>query len=283
MRNPILNEIDALLAPFPGDLGFYAKNLVTGEEVAHRADEVMPTASTIKVGIMAALYRQIETREVDPSRRIAVPAEDRYGGTGVLKDFEPGIEPTVNDLCRMMIIVSDNTATRMLVRLLGKDRINASFDDWTLPRTRVIMQENNAGLRDYAVSTARELGRLYELIATDGFLTPASCAAMRYHLSRQQHLEQIPRYLPYNQYFPEFGNEQPLRVMNKIGCSSGVRVDAAIVQSQETTFVIATMNEGDTGTHYRVDHPGNVLNGKIARIVFETWMPDVATASAGSR
>jgi beta-lactamase class A len=273
----ILAGVDRALAEFPGDLGFYAKNLTTGEDVGHRADAVMPTASVIKVGIMAELYRQAETGEVDLGRRLTVTKEDSYGGTGVLKEFEPGVEPTIRDLCRMMIVVSDNVATGMLVRLLGKDRINQSFDEWGLAQTELVWNiKLGDDIRQYAISTPRDLGRLMELIATDGFLTPESTAAMRYHLSRQQHLEQIPRYLPYNQFAAEVGMEQPLSVMNKIGNYMGMRVDAAIVAAPDVSFVIATMNEGSSDPHFRVDHEGNVLNGRLGRVVFDAWVPEGA-------
>lgn len=83
--NPaILARIDEDLAPFSGVLGCYAKNLDTGEEVGHRADEVMPTASVIKVGILAERYRQAEAGEVDLAPRLPLTAADWYGGTGVL-------------------------------------------------------------------------------------------------------------------------------------------------------------------------------------------------------
>lgn len=270
----ILARVDEALASFPGVLGFYAKNLTTGEEVGYRADEVMPTASVIKVGILAELYRQAEAGEVDLERRLTLREEDRYGGTGVLKEFRPGLQPTVTDLARMMIVVSDNVATGMLVRLLGKDRINRSFDEWGLPRTELIWNLRlGDDIRQYAVSTPRELGRLMELIATDGFLTPASCAAMRHHLSRQQHLEQIPRYLPYNQYAADVGLEQPVSVMNKIGNYMGMRADAAIIAAPGVTFVIATINEGSPDPHFRVDHEGNILNGRVGKAVFDAWVP----------
>jgi beta-lactamase class A len=272
--DPILGRVDEALADFPGVLGFYAKNLSTGEEVGHRVDAVMPTASVIKVGIMAELYRQAEAGEVDLGRRLTVQASDHYGGTGVLKEFEPGVQPTLTDLCRMMIVVSDNVATGMLVRLLGKDRINRSFDDWGLSQTELVWNiKLGDDIRQYAVSTPRDLGRLMELIATDGFLTPASTAAMRYHLSRQQHLEQIPRYLPYDQYATEIGREQPVSVMNKIGNYMGMRADAAIVAAPGITFVVAAMNEGSPDSHFRVDHEGNVLNGRVGRAVFDAWVP----------
>ncbi len=270
----ILRRIDEALRAFPGVLGMYAKNLTTGEEVGHRADAVMPTASTIKVGIMAELYRQAEAGAVDLAQRVTVQPSDWYGGTGVLKEFAPGLTPTIADLCRMMIVVSDNVATGILVRMLGKDRINQSFQDWGLTNTQLVWNLQLGGdIRQYAVSTPRELGRLMELIATDGFLSPSACAAMRDHLGRQQHLEQIPRFLPYNQYASELGRAQPVRVMNKIGNYMGMRADVAIVTASGARFVLATMNEGHPDPHFHVDHPGNVLNGQVARIVFDAWVP----------
>jgi beta-lactamase class A len=270
----ILADVDRALAEFPGVLGFYAKNLTTGEEVGHRADAVMPTASVIKVGIMAELYRQVDAGEVDLSRRLTVTKDDYYGGTGVLKEFEPGVAPTILDLCRMMIVVSDNVATGMLVRLLGKDRINQSFDDWGLTQTELVWNiKLGDDIRQYAVSTPRDLGRLMELIASDGFLAPESTKAMRYHLSRQQHLEQLPRYLPHNQFASDVGIEQPLSVMNKIGNYMGMRADAMIVIAPGITFVVAAMNEGSPDPHFQVDHEGNVLNGRVGRAVFDAWVP----------
>jgi beta-lactamase class A len=271
----ILASIDKALSTFPGELGFYAKNLDTGEEVGHRADAVMPTASVIKVGIMAELYRQAEAGDVDLGDRLTVTPDDKYGGTGVLKEFEPGVSPTLTDLCRMMIVVSDNVATGMLVRLLGKDRINQSFDDWGLSKTELVWNiQLGDDIRQYAVSTPRDLGRLMEFIATDGFLTPSSTEAMRYHLSRQQHLEQMGRYIPYNPYASEIGMEQPITLMNKIGNYMGMRADAAIVFAPGARFVVASMNEGSPENHFRVDHEGNILNGRTAKAVFDAWVPE---------
>jgi beta-lactamase class A len=268
----MLARIDEATASFSGVLGCYAKNLTTGEALGIRADAVMPTASVIKVGIMAELYRQGRAGEIDLQTRMRVEPGDWYGGTGVLKELMPGIEPMVADLCRLMIIVSDNVATGMLVKRLGKDRINASFRDWGLPRTELVMtMELGGDIRRYAVSTPRELGRLYELIATDGFLTPEDCATIRDHLGRQQHLEQIPRGLPYNQFATEVGHEQAVRVYNKIGNYMGVRVDAALITTPAVSFILVTMNEGSNDHGFAIDQEGNVLNGRIGRIVFDAW------------
>ena len=85
----LLSEIEAAVARFSGEFGLHAKNLATGAEVGYRADASMPTASVIKVCVLAELYRQVEAGSVDLDERLPVTAEDWYGGSGVLKEFAP--------------------------------------------------------------------------------------------------------------------------------------------------------------------------------------------------
>src|SRR3954447_3516420 len=97
-RQP-LDRITAETADFPGTIGYYAKNLCTGQEIGQNADLELPTASVIKVAIMAELYRQFENGEIDLGERVELKASDWWGGTGILKELLPGIKPTVADLC----------------------------------------------------------------------------------------------------------------------------------------------------------------------------------------
>lgn len=257
---------------FSGEFGVYAKNLATGESVGFREDAVMPTASVIKVCVLCELYRQANEGLVDLHQRREVTPEDWWGGSGVLKEFEPGVAPTVQDLARMMIVVSDNVATGMLVRLLSKEQINQTMRDWGLAETTLVWQmELGADIRNYAVSTPRELARLMELIASDAILTPEACVAIRDHLSRQQYLDQIPRYLPYNPYAIYVGETSEVMVANKTGFYTGVRADAAIVTARDFTFVIATMNEMSVDPSFSPDHEGLLLNGAVAKLVYEAW------------
>ncbi len=265
-------RISGRAAEFTGQFGMFAKNLQTGDEVGINADAVMPTASVIKVAVLAELYRQVDAGRIDLDERREVTPDDWWGGSGVLKEFAPGLAPTINDLARMMIIVSDNVATGMLVRLLGKDAINASMREWGLQDTTLVWQMTlGEDVRNYAVSTPRELARLMELIATDAIISPEACAAMRDHLSRQQYLDQIPRYLPYNPYARYVGADDSMQIYNKTGFYPGVRADAAIVTAPDCRFVIATMTEGSTDESFRMDHEGTLLNGASAQLVYEAW------------
>jgi beta-lactamase class A len=257
---------------FSGEFGMFAQNLTTGETVGINEDALMPTASVIKIGILCDLYRQAGEGLVDLGERREVTPDDWWGGSGVLKELAPGIAPTIADLARLMIIVSDNVATGMLVRLLGRERINETLRAWGLAQTELIWKMAlGSDIRDYALSTPRELARLLELIATDAVLTPEACAAIRDHLSRQQYLDQIPRYLPYNPYAAYAGEPSLVSVANKTGFYPGVRADAAIVSGEEFTFVIAAMTDKSADQGFRPDHEGMRLNGAAAKLVYEAW------------
>jgi beta-lactamase class A len=257
---------------FSGEFGMFAQNLTTGETVGINEDALMPTASVIKIGILCDLYRQAGEGLVDLGERREVTPDDWWGGSGVLKELAPGIAPTIADLARLMIIVSDNVATGMLVRLLGRERINETLRAWGLAQTELIWKMAlGSDIRDYALSTPRELAGLLELIATDAVLTPEACAAIRDHLSRQQYLDQIPRYLPYNPYAAYAGEPSLVSVANKTGFYPGVRADAAIVSGEEFTFVIAAMTDKSADQGFRPDHEGMLLNGAAAKLVYEAW------------
>ncbi len=264
--------IDAAMGQFPGRLCVYARNLRSGEEVGRDADAVMPTASVIKVPIMAVLYDRVARGEIDLGQRVVLEAADWRGGTGILKELQPGLEPTIGDLCRVMICLSDNIATRMLVRMLGNEQINATLATWGYASTRTIFEmDPGDDIRSYALSTARDLGRMMTAIAEGMLVSAEANAAMLHHLSRQQHLEQIPRGLPFSPYLEESGRSQAVHVYNKIGCYKGMRADAAYVEAPAGRFVLVTINEGSADEGYGVDHEGNVLNGRIGKIVFDRW------------
>jgi len=264
--------IAAAAAPFSGVFACRAENLTTGETAGFDADALLPAASTIKVGVMAAVYAAIEAGEMDPEERIMVAAEHWRPGSGVLKELAPGLAPTVADLVRLMTVVSDNVATLILVERLGVARINAALRGWGLEQTTLVW-DLDKGPRDYAVATPRELARLMALIATDAIVSPNACAAMRDHLARQQYRDQIGRYLPFHPYWNDPHRPQPMALMNKTGFQAAVRADAAIMSAAGTVFVLATMTEGSRDRGFAPEQEGAVLNGRVARLVFDTWVP----------
>jgi len=104
----------AIVAPSAGRFG-------------HNADRRFVAASTIKIFVMIELYRQIDAGTHSPGERRVLRVEDRARGSGVMLHLHEGMEFTLNDLCYLMMSISDNTATNMLIDLFGMERINATM------------------------------------------------------------------------------------------------------------------------------------------------------------
>ena len=115
-KEPTLEErVGAQIDGLDAKSALHAKHLPSGREIAIRADEPMNSVSVIKIAIMVLAYRDAETKRLNLQERHVLQPEDKRGGSGVLRSFEPGLLPTYRDLITQMIITSDNTATDIII------------------------------------------------------------------------------------------------------------------------------------------------------------------------
>lgn len=132
-------SIEAMLDSLDARTALYAKHLPSGREIAIRADQPMNTLSVIKVPIMIQAFRDAEAGRLRLGDRYTVQPEDLRRGSGLLQTFDVGLSPTYRDLVEQMIITSDNTATDLLIRVVGQDRVNESLAAWGFRDTRLRM------------------------------------------------------------------------------------------------------------------------------------------------
>jgi beta-lactamase class A len=228
-ENALVEALANARKGFTGRQSLHAKNLSTGEIVAIDSDVQAPTASVIKVPIMAALYHEIDLGRFTEEHLLSMQESDRRYGTGVIRDLTVGREFSVFDLCRLMIVLSDNTATRMLADLIGVDRINEILREWGFAATELRYQSwTPHDPREYAVSNAFEIATLLERLDAGTLLSRESTSACLEHLRTQQDHSQLPRWLPYHEYSEATGLHNDLTIWNKTGQMQGVRTDAAI-------------------------------------------------------
>jgi beta-lactamase class A len=138
LASPTLEEtIRARLDSLQAQSSFYAKHLVTGREVAVRADVPMNTASVIKIPVMILAFRDADAGKLDLDERYRIRPEDQRRGSGLLQTFAPGLQPTLRDIITQMIITSDNTATDIMIGKVGRDRVNRLLDSLGYRQTRL--------------------------------------------------------------------------------------------------------------------------------------------------
>lgn len=257
---------------FSGRQSLYAKNLTSGAIVAIDSDTEVPTASVIKVPIMAALYHEIDRGRFTEAQLLPMNESDRRYGTGVIRDLTVGREFSVFDLCRLMIVLSDNTATRMLIFLIGLDRINEILRGWGFQVTELRYQSwTPPDPKEYAVSTAFEMATLLERLDAGELLSPVSTRITMEHLRAQQDHAQLPRWLPYHEHYQRSGLLNELSIWNKTGQMTGVRTDAAIFSVRSTKWIVASFTRDSIDHSYRLDHEGMLLNARTGLALYDAW------------
>ena len=138
-KSEITKLVEAELAAFPAKTGVYVKHLVTGEEIAVRADEAFSSASVIKIPILVRAFQMAEAKTLDLRERVAIGRAELRDGSGVLQYHDLGLTPTVHDLITQMVITSDNTATDvMTLKVGGVDRLNAWLASSGYPKIRMV-------------------------------------------------------------------------------------------------------------------------------------------------
>ena len=127
-----------LLNPPTGVVALAATHVESGRTWRHNEHLRLPSASLIKLPILATFWETVEAGRLDPGERVSVSAEAlRVEGTGVLKALAPGLQPTWSDLATLMITVSDNVATNLIIDRLGMEAIQGWIDKAGLAETRI--------------------------------------------------------------------------------------------------------------------------------------------------
>jgi beta-lactamase class A len=265
-RKELEVHLDELGDGFSGEFAIYAKDLTTGEIIERGADEIFPTASCIKFFILLELMRRVHQGELELDQTVPIMATQQVGGSGVLKELRAGLEMCLRDLATLMIILSDNTATNVLIDLLGLEAINRTIAGLGLESTRLFnridFERIGSDISRVAVTTAREFGRALELVANGAFLDRTSCNVVIDIMERQQYCDLLPRYLPYNPYARELKVPQSLRIANKTGFFMGVRCDTAILFLPQTTLVVAALTKNSSDRGFGAENENAILLGR---------------------
>ena len=272
----LIERIDRL---FSGDLAFAAKNLSTGEEILLNGDLILPTASTIKLAILAELYRQSRNGTVTLSESLAMQPSDIVGGSGVLKELGPGLQPTLYDLAMLMVIVSDNTATNMLIdRIGGVERVNQTMRDHGLEtivlHNRVDFELIGSDVRRFAESSAVDLMRFNELLLQGKLVDADASQAMINIMKQQQYLDQVPRYFNLRPGARELKPDQQIWVGCKTGFFGGTRVDAGVIfLPSDVSIAYCAMATSSRDLSIVAESEPAVTNGLLGRVMLEYWWP----------
>ncbi len=273
------------LRSFHGEMGIYAKNLDGGETIAVNADQRFPTASLIKVAVMAEVFRQVDAGKLRRAQVVALREADKAGDETVpLNMLHAGTELTVSDLLQFMIAYSDNTATNLLIRLVGTANVDSFLDSQGLKQTRLYRPTFRDGHADVlpeeekefglGSTTPREAARLMESIAEGKIVSRAACDEMIGLLARQQDRAMIPRSLPFEREEISVGNKtgwDEEKLPDGKGFRGDVRNDAAYVKSPRARYVIAICARRIRDKSAGVDNEALRTGAELSRMVYDAF------------
>ncbi len=248
----------------PGVFGVYARNLSTDETININGDRILPAESAAKSFVLVYYSQLVASGQVDPTLRVPLNDERRYIGTGVLRFLASGLAPTLDDLVWLMVIVSDNTATAMLLQSIGGPvRVNRAMRDLGYPTAQLneITFEEALEGAPFSLSSPRDLAEVYTQMDERA----------RAILFRQQHLIGLPRRLPHTAMASDVGIAMPVRVYNKTGNGAGTFIDSGLFETDASSWVVAAMAAEQTDFASRPDDVAPTVFGEIGELLYTSW------------
>lgn len=190
-------ELSTMSMHAPGHVGIMVEDLATGLSSSVNAYAQMPAASTIKIPVMVEVFKRLEHGDFDLNRKVTLMASDRDWGSGDLCNARVGTKYTVSRLLTLMITVSDNTATNMLIRLVHRRQINDEMEQLGLTQTWVHDYIRSDGPIRYALrSSAYDMVKLMTEMARDQLIDEWSSREMIAIMTGQHHNGLLPVPLP---------------------------------------------------------------------------------------
>jgi len=249
-------KLSQLLAPYGEKVGVCFIDLKTGWELQINGRKPYPAASVIKLAVLAAAYHLSDTGQLDLGRKLPLKDSDKLGGSGVLQWMKAGREYTLWNLARMMIVLSDNTATRMLVNEMGKENINLYLHSIDLNQSDIVDETMlNEPPLPMNLTTPEEMAMLLLKIQQARIFKPNSSKEMLNFMKNQRYRWGIWRGVP-----------RGIIVADKTGEVDKVLNDAGIVYSPSGPFILSVFTHG----FGKLREAREIIN-QVSAIVYEAY------------
>lgn len=291
----LTDQVREIAVKHHGDVALFAENMKTHETVAISPDTPVQTASVIKLTILYEALEQVRSGKAHFDDKIMLTKADQVQGSGVLLFFDAPLQLTLKDVLTMMVVMSDNTATNLVIDHLGIENINAQTAKLGLKDTylyKKVFTPAPAGVAMPAdqkkfglgKTTAREMAAVMSKIVRCELGEPGSaaqagdaalCEVALKMLHTQFYRSAIPRYLD---GMPGATSDS---IANKTGSLDAVRNDVAAVSTKNGMVIISAFTFNNKDHSWGAEQEGELTIAKLARAIIQSWSPGGLAAWPG--
>lgn len=251
------SAVESQLSTVSGTVCLAFQDLTTGESFSVHGDRSVHSASTIKLVIMAELMSRVQAGSLSLEETITVTAEMKTGGDGILKELEPGHSFSLREIMTLMIIVSDNQATNILIDLLGMDAINRRAEAMGLKQTvlgrKMMDSEAKKQGRDNFIS-ANDMAAILQAIYHGTLIDAEASKVMLEILLRQQQNGRLQLYLP-----------EELPMAHKCGDLDFLENDGGIIYAPEHPYILVVLT-----SEMPSNKEGREVIGTVSKLVYDS-------------
>lgn len=267
-------RIKAELTSYNGKMSVYIDDF-NGNKVEINADDTFETASTIKTFILIDLFQQVHDGTKSLNDMLTYTEDNKIDGSGVIQSLDLGVTMSVKNFATLMIIVSDNVATNILIDYLGADHINETIKKWGFNDTVLHNKIDFEKFNKLGTSTPRDYGKAFAMIHDGTLISREACEQMLEIFKMQHYNSMITKDFP--QYYLSgddsmAGEDEQVSVASKSGSMNACRNDGGIVYTPYGDYVIVMFNKEFYDPLYYAGHDATVYGARVSRMVFDQFI-----------
>ena len=259
-------QVKSLIAPFKGNVSLYAKNLDTGETYALNGDERVRTASTIKIAVMIEAFARVAEGKAKWTDEVVLTKEKKVSGSGILAELSDNLHLTLRDAVNLMMILSDNTATNLVLDVLTTDAVNARMESLGFKQIKINRKVMSGG---ESVAGKDPENKKYGL----GFATPHEMVLVMEKLERGEIInavvsrEMLDLMKEEQARFAIGRSQWDLPMASKYGALDKLRSAVGIIYAKKGKIAMAISCDDMPEIMWSVDNPAYLLMSQLSEVL----------------
>ncbi len=259
-------QVKNLVTPFKGKVSLYAKNLDTGETYALNGDERVRTASTIKIAVMIEAFARVSEGKAKWTDEVTLTKEKKVSGSGILFELSDNLHLTLRDAVNLMMMLSDNTATNLVLDVLTTDAVNARMESLGFKQIKINRKIGSGGdsaagrdpeNKKYGLgfATPHEMVQVMEKLERGEIISPAVSKEMIELMKKEQARYAIGRSM------------LDVPMASKYGALDRLRSAVGIIYSKKGKIAMAISCDDMPDIVWSVDNPAYLLMSQLSEVL----------------